>query len=130
MVDVGTVRQIASALPEVEDTSGEAALSFRVRGKAFAWTWLERAEPKSARRPRLDVLAVRCPAEHKDAILAADPELFVADPHYDGYPAVLVRLDVVDVETLRGLLGSAWRCQAPPALARRLRPPDQPERKI
>ena len=35
--------------------------------------------------------------------------------HYDGFPAVLVRLEAVAVDELEALITSAWRCQAPKA---------------
>jgi hypothetical protein len=34
-------------------------------------------------------------------------------PHYDGFPAVLVRLSAVNADELRELITAAWRCQAP-----------------
>ncbi len=34
-------------------------------------------------------------------------------PHYDGYPAVLVRLPALGEDELRELITDAWRCQAP-----------------
>jgi hypothetical protein len=49
-------------------------------------------------------------------LLAADPEKFFTEPHYNGYPAVLVRLAAVDEPELRELLVDAWRIQAPKPL--------------
>jgi hypothetical protein len=118
MVNVATVRRIAAALPETEDLSTRQELRFEVRGKGFAWSWLERIEPKRPRRPRLDVLAVRCPPEQKEDILSSDPGKFFTDDHYRGFPAVLVRLDKVSANELRALLTAAWRCQAPRALVK------------
>lgn len=118
MVNVATVRRIAATLPETEDLSTPSALRFEVRGKGFAWSWLERIEPKRPRRPRLDVLAVRCPPEQKEDILSSDPEKFFTDDHYRGFPAVLVRLDKVSAKELRALLTAAWRCQTPRALVK------------
>jgi hypothetical protein len=116
MVDVQLVRQIAALLPETEDLSTSSALRFEVRKKGFAWSWQERIAPKRPRRPRLDVLAVRCPPEEKDAILSSDPKKFLTEDHYRGFPAVLVRLDEVSKDEMRVLLTAAWRCQAPQAL--------------
>jgi hypothetical protein len=116
MVDVQLVRQIAALLPETEDLSTSSALRFEVRKKGFAWSWQERVAPKRPRRPRLDVLAVRCPPEEKDAILSSDPKKFFTEDHYRGFPAVLVRLDEVSKDEMRALLTAAWRCQAPRAL--------------
>lgn len=81
MVDMRAVRRIAASLLEAEDTSTNTSLSFEVRGKGFAWSWKERFVPKRPRRPRLDVLAVRCPPEEKEAILASDTEKFFTEDH-------------------------------------------------
>jgi hypothetical protein len=49
----------------------------------------------------------------KDALLASDPATYFTVPHYDGYPAVLVRLAVADPGELRELLTEAWMRVAP-----------------
>jgi hypothetical protein len=59
---------------ETEDLSTSFALRFEVRGNGSGWSWHERLKAKQPRRPRLDVLAVRCPPEEKEAILSSDPE--------------------------------------------------------
>ena len=59
MIDADKVRAISLSLPDVEDRS-YGMLRFSVRGKQFAWSYLERTALKRARQPRLDVLAVRC----------------------------------------------------------------------
>ena len=53
----------------------------------------------------------------KDLIVASDPRKFFTEQHYNGYPAVLVRLKEVTVADLRVLLEEAWRCQAPKELS-------------
>jgi hypothetical protein len=118
MIDPDKVRAIALSLPEAEDRSANGVLRFSVRGKQFAWTYLERTTPERARQPRLDVLAVRCTAEAKDILLAAAPDRLFTTDHYNGFPAVLVRLAKVHESELRGLLTAAWRCQAPRGLAK------------
>ncbi len=120
MIDVDIVRKIALSLPEAEDRSTESGLQFHVRGKQFAWTYLERVEANRPRRPRPDVLAVRCVAEEKENLLASAPDKFFTTDHYRGFPAILVRLEAIDEGELRSLLTAAWRCQAPRALAKRL----------
>lgn len=72
------------------DADGSA---FRVDGKLFAWPWMERVHPKRPRVANRDVIAVRVANElEKQSLLALDPPVFVTEPDYDGYPAVLVRL--------------------------------------
>ena len=116
MTTVARLREIALALPEVEDKSTETRLVYEVRGKGIAWSWMERATPKAPRRPRLDVLAVRCRPEEKELILESDPAVYFTEAHYNGFPAVLVRLDAISEADLAALLAVAWRCQAPKAL--------------
>jgi hypothetical protein len=114
------VIRIASALPGAVRGGSAERLAFEVevkgKRKGFCWSWLERVDPKKARVPNLAVLAVRVrDAAEKAALLAADTDVFFTEPHYDGYPAVLVRLSKVRVPQLRLLIESAWRCVAPPA---------------
>ena len=113
------VRRIALALPETSE--GEGQFSFSVRNKekqkGFTWVWMERLEPKKARVPNPEVLAVRvADQEVKELVLESDPEKFFTEPHYNGFPAVLVRLPKIGVDELEVLLYEAWRCQAPKAL--------------
>lgn len=122
MTDAGLVRRLAQTLPGVSDRSTEASVVLYVSGKLFAWSWPERVKPKGPRIPRLDVLAVRCPVEAKQTILEADPDTFFTTAHYDGHPAVLLRLEAVDEAELGAILTSAWRCMASPAVVEQLRP--------
>ena len=119
MADQDDVRRIALTLPGAVEEEGHFAFGVEVRGKlkAFAWVWLERIDPKKARVPRADRLAVRVAnAEAKDFLLTADPGVFFTEPHYNGFPAVLVRLEAIDFERLETLLIDAWSCHAPKAL--------------
>ena len=121
------VRRIALSLPqasEAADHFGFGVLSNgRLRG--FAWAWNERIEPKKPRVPNPEVLAVRVASlAEKEELLAADPGKFFTEPHYNGFPAVLVRLPAIDADELAELITDAWRCQAHRALAAGLgRPP-------
>lgn len=116
MANQGDVRRIALSLPGVTEGQGRFAFSVENKGKlkGFAWVWLERKEPKKARTPRPDVLAVRVRDQaEKAALIAGDSDRFFTEPHYNGFPAVLVRLPAVTPSQLRTLLVGAWRCQAP-----------------
>ena len=107
------------ALPGASAATGRFAFSVRNRDKdkGFIWVWMERIEPKKPRVPNPDVLAVRV-ADHmeKEALLASDEKIFFTEPHYNDFPAVLVRLPAIRVAKLKQLIIAAWRCQAPPAL--------------
>jgi hypothetical protein len=112
VADRGDVRRLASALPEaVEDGD---SLAFRVDGKLFAWPWMERVHPGRPRVANPEVIAVRVADEdEKQALIALDAAVFFTEPHYDGYPAVLVRLPVVPLDLLEKLLTDSWRLRAP-----------------
>ena len=110
------VRRIALSLPDTTEAGDDFAFSVRNgnKDKGFAWVWKERIEPKKPRVPNPKVLAVRVEDEgEKQALLAADPQKFFTEPHYNGFPAVLVVLANVGRAELRELLVDAWRCQAP-----------------
>ena len=109
------LRRIALALPET--TGDETGSSYSVRGKAIAWTWLERVHPKKARVPNPGVVAVRVAHEsEKEVLIDLDPDVFFTEPHYDGYPAILVRLPGISVDMLEQVLTDAWRVRAPKEL--------------
>lgn len=120
MATQADVRRIALALPEVEEAANHFAFSVPNKGKlkGFAWAWNERVVLKKPRVPNPRVLAVRVANQgQREALLSADPEKFFTEPHYEGFPAVLVRLEAVSVADLKVLLAEAWRCMAPSALA-------------
>ena len=106
------VRRIALSLPAT--TGDPDGFRFFVDGKQFVWSWLERIDPNRARIPSADVVAVRVGNEYeKESLLEVDPDVFFTEPHYDGYPAVLVRLPAIDLDLLRVVVTDAWRCRAP-----------------
>jgi hypothetical protein len=116
------VRRAALALPETTERSGtDGRPDWQVHGKTFAW---ERPLRKGdlaalgAAAPDGPVLAARVPDEGaKAALLADDPAVYFSTPHFNGYPAILVRLDVIDSGELGGLLVDAWLARAPKRLA-------------
>jgi hypothetical protein len=110
------VSRVLSALPGV--TRDASSFHFRVEGKQFAWVYPERIDPKRSRVPNPDVLVVWTGDElEKEALIALDPAVFFTTDHYDGYPAVLVRLPKIDADRLEQLLTDAWRKRAPKRLS-------------
>jgi hypothetical protein len=109
------VQRIALSLPGAEKAVDHFAFGIRRKGKlkGFAWVWMERVTPKKPRVPNPRVLAVRVAnlAEKERLLDACRKELFT-EPHYEGFPAVLVRLDVVRAPLLRSLLTEGWRSLA------------------
>jgi hypothetical protein len=119
MADQSDVREIALSLPGVTEERGRFAFNVQSSGKpkGIVWVWLERVHPKKARVPNPSVIGVRVRDQaDKAALLAGDPDVFFTEPHYDGYPAVLVRLAAVGRAQLQALITEAWRCQAPKKL--------------
>jgi hypothetical protein len=122
MATQADVRRIALSLPAAEQATGRFAFSVRNKGKlkAFVWVWMERVTPKKPRVPNFDVIAVRVSSlAEKDRLLAAKPKKLFTEPHYEGFPAVLVRLEAVSGADLEALITEAWRCQAPTDLKKR-----------
>jgi len=59
-----------------------------------------------------------CSSDLRDVLISGEPKKFFTEPHYNGFPAGLVRLAAVNAADLRALLGEAWRCQAAPVPAK------------
>jgi hypothetical protein len=116
------VRRIALALPETaERVSTEGHRQWRVRDRPVAWERpLRRGDLQALgdAAPQGPILGAHVPdLGAKKALLADDPEVYFTTPHFDGYPAVLVRLDRISLPDLEELLVEAWLCRAPKALA-------------
>jgi hypothetical protein len=110
MATQADVRRIALALPDTVEAKNDFAFAVVVKGKekGFAWVWKERVAPKKPRVPNPAVLAVRVAnLVDKDFMSSSEPEKYIFDPHYNGFPAVLVRLAKVRVPELRLLLTDA-----------------------
>lgn len=116
MATQADVRRIAMKLAGTQEKPGHFAFEVLNKGKlkGYAWVWMERIDPKKARVPQPKVLAVRTASlDDKEFLLQLNPRKFFTEPHYNGYPAVLVRLEEVTVADLRPLLTEAWRTMLP-----------------
>ena len=121
MATLNDVRRICAKLPGTSEDGKRFGFSVENKGKAkgFLWSWQERIDPKKPRVSNDKVLAVMVPSlTAKEAILASDPEKFFTEPHYNGFPAVLVRLEKIKPRELADLIVEAWRCKAPKDLVR------------
>ncbi|MCE7981526.1 MAG: hypothetical protein DYG89_10060 [Caldilinea sp. CFX5] len=122
MADLNDLQRIALSFPETTQEEGRIAFAVLNKGKpkGFAWVWLERVDPKKARVPNPAVIAIRVRNNlEKEMLIEAEPTKFFTEPHYNGFPAILVRLAAVDVGELEVLLLNGWRSQAPPTLVKR-----------
>ena len=117
VVTYAELEELALTLPETTSTpSYGGAPALRVNKKMFARLRGEMADhvDELTGAPYGDVLMVGvADLGEKEALLAADGDAYFTIAHYDGYPAVLVRLDRADLEELRELLLDAWRRAAP-----------------
>ena len=112
------LRQQVSSF-EPERTSGpdaarllEAFVAIEKLAAAGKLLAARRVEP-----PQGEILGVRVPDEGvKFALIAEEPRVYFTTPHFDGYPAVLVRLEAIDERGLRELIVDAWLTQAPKRL--------------
>jgi hypothetical protein len=120
------VRRIALGLPGAEERPSYGGRpSWRSGNRMFTWI---RDDPEA--------LVVWVASEDdKEALLAADADVFFTTSHYDGHPIVLVRLDHVDLDEAGGcadtprvddqlagrdeaseLIIDSWRVRAPARL--------------
>lgn len=120
MVGWDDVARIALALPEASERQSRDMRQWRVRDKLFVWE-------RPLRRSDLEALGDHAPegpilgarVEHvmaKEALIADDPGVFFTTPHFDGYPAILVRLGEIGIEDLREVIVEAWLARAPKKL--------------
>lgn len=115
------VRRIASGLPGTEEGTAYGRPGWRVGGKLFVWERPLRPADLEAlgdEPPDGPILGAR--VEHvgaKEALLAERSGLYFTTPHFDGYPAVLVPLDRIEVAELTELVEEAWLSRAPKRLA-------------
>jgi hypothetical protein len=116
------VRRIALGLPETSEGTSWGNASWRVRDKLFVWERpLRQADLRALGdgAPSGAILGAR--VEHvgaKEALLAEDPSVYFTTPHFDGYPAILVRLDEIALVELEEVVVEAWLVQAPKRLAK------------
>jgi hypothetical protein len=116
------VCRIALALPETDERLSRDLRQWRVKDKLFVWERPLRPKEIEAlgeAAPDGPILGAR--VEHlvaKEALLADDPRVFFTTPHFDGYAAILVRLDRIAVENLEEVVTEAWLARAPTQLSK------------
>ncbi len=120
------VAAIALALPEVAEEPSHGDRAWKVRKKTFAWerplrqkevAQLGGFEPEGS-APRGEILGVRVADEEaKQALVSSEPEIYFTTSHFDGYPALLIRLERIGRAELEELLIEAWLVQAPKRVA-------------
>ena len=121
MASLDDVRRLALSLPEAQErASYGGAPAWSIKGKGFVWE-------RPLRGADLQALGAAAPTGTvvglsvedlgaKEALLADDGPVVFTIPHFDGYPAVLVRLDDVGLPVLEELVVEAWLARAPKRL--------------
>jgi hypothetical protein len=116
------VRRIALALPETSERLSRDLRQWLVKDKLLVWERpLRRADLEALGDAAPDGPILGARVEHlvaKEALLADDPGVFFTTPHFDGYPAILVRLDRIGVEELDEVIVEAWLARAPKRLVK------------
>ena len=116
------VRRIALALPETSERVSRGNRQWLVKDKLVVWERpLRRAEYEALGDAAPDGPILGARVEHlvaKEALLADDPGVYFTTPHFDGYPAVLVRLDRIALEDLEELIVESWLARAPKRLVK------------
>jgi hypothetical protein len=100
-LDERALREIALQFPDVKDGTTERGVAFTARGRLLTCAAIHAsAEPNS--------LVVRIGVEQRARLMAAYPDALYLTDHYAKHPAVLARLERLDRESLRDILGAAW----------------------
>ena len=117
---MATWNDVARIVGELALTSEQSPRDWRVGKKLLAWERPLRPSDREAlaaqgfQPPEGDILGVRVADEGvKFALISDDPAVYFTTPHFDGYPAVLVKLAEIDVGDLEELITAAWLTQAP-----------------
>jgi hypothetical protein len=118
---IDDVASLALALPETYEAPRHGNRTWFVNNKAFAW---ERPFSKADLRRFGDVdppsgpivaLAV-ADLDEKVVLLSAGLKGLFTIPHFDGYAAILIHLDVVAKRDLKMTVADAWLATAPARL--------------
>jgi hypothetical protein len=120
---VATWDDVARIVGELALTSEPSPHEWRVGKKLLAWERPLRPSDRKAlahsgaEPPEGDIIGVRVSDEGvKFALIADEPGVYFTTPHFDGYPAVLVRLEEIAVRDLAEVITEAWLTQAPKKL--------------
>lgn len=111
-------------LPAIDGRPGRR--EWRVKDKLLAWERPLRAADRAALgdgAPTGPILAVYAPLDVKEMLLASRPDVYFTTPHFNGYPAILIRLPRIRAPELRELLRQSWLERAPKKLAAELTAP-------
>src|SRR5438046_2627090 len=119
MATIDDLEELALSLPQTtKDLSDDGRPAYRVHGKLFCCHRSRRRDAVDAETGELldDVLMFRvADVGVKELLVADDRGVFFTTPHFDGYPAVLMRipdLARIDREELGDTFAEAWLTRA------------------
>jgi hypothetical protein len=120
------VSRLALALPETEEgTTYGGNRAWTVRKKMFVWERpLRKSDLAALGDAAPDGPTLGAKVEHliaKEALLADESGVVFTTPHFDGYPAVLIRLPDAELDLLEEIVTEAWLVSAPKRLVREWR---------
>ena len=125
MATMADLDALAMAMPQTtKEVSEDGRPSYLVHGKMYCFHRSRRpdaVDPASGER-MADVLMFRvADLDVKELILSDDRGVFFTTPHFNGYPAVLMRipsLTQLDRDELRELVVEAWLTRAQKRVAK------------
>jgi hypothetical protein len=125
MATMADLQEVALALPQTtKEVSDDGRPAYLVHGKLFCCHRGRRrdaVDPETGERLD-DVLMFRVPdLDVKELLLGDDRGVFFTTPHFDGYPAVLMRipdLARIDRDELHDLVAEAWLTRAQKRIAK------------
>lgn len=91
------VKAFSLALPDTELSTSYGRPAVKLRGKAFVYPGREAGS-----------FAVASPLDEKEMLMVTDPQTFWETPHYNGWPAVLIRFGSPDRERIENVITRAW----------------------
>lgn len=117
MATLDDVRRIALTLPEVAEVvdGHRGGVAWRTKKGPVVWerppsgSDLEQLDALGRDWPDGVVVGVRVDGEQaKAAMLETYPRECFTIPHFDGYPAVLIRLQAIDLDLLSEAITDSW----------------------
>jgi len=97
------IREIALALPEMEESTSYCTPAFKVRKKLIVRL-----------KEDQETLVLKMDDENqREFLLQSNPDTYFMTDHYVGYNYILVRMAKVNPEEISDLIEQAWRIYAP-----------------
>ncbi|MEX0643676.1 MAG: MmcQ/YjbR family DNA-binding protein [Parvularculaceae bacterium] len=96
------VRKIALSFPGVEEGTSYGTAAFRVRKKFLV----------RMKEDGVTLVLKTAGLDDKEFLIETRPEIYFETAHYNGWPAVLVRLATISDAELKDQFETAWRREA------------------